>query len=200
MVRFRSTSSGLTNQALFRPLPPDTALQDPPALPDPKQLFAHWQSLSWSREPALASPYLPHSRQLPFTDPSAVVRVITAHPSVDTPISVRLAWLEVPLADDVVVFLTPTGRPLPKPPHQPLTPAQRQQLAQWEDCLISGPPACVLACLEAAVRLHALLPPIDAVAWDWIPADPHPLLLEGNGGFGLMIPQLFERLEASGNP
>jgi hypothetical protein len=42
--------------------------------------------------------------------------------------------------------------------------------------------------------MHALLPPIDQVAWDWIPADPEPLLLEGNGGFGLLVPQLWEHL------
>ena len=29
----------------------------------------------------------------------------------------------------------------------------------------------------------ALLPPIDQMALDWIPAEPEPLLMEGNGGF-----------------
>jgi len=36
--------------------------------------------------------------------------------------------------------------------------------------------------------MHQLLPAIDQVAWDWIPASPEPLLLEGNGGFGLLVP------------
>ena len=39
--------------------------------------------------------------------------------------------------------------------------------------------------------MHAYLPPIDQVAWDWIPASPNPVLLEGNGGFGLLVPQMF---------
>ena len=47
--------------------------------------------------------------------------------------------------------------------------------------------------------MHALLPPIDQVAWDWIPAQPAPLLLEGNGGFGLLVPQLFQHLQKSIN-
>ena len=42
--------------------------------------------------------------------------------------------------------------------------------------------------------MHQLLPAIDQVAWDWIPASPEPLLLEGNGGFGLLVPQLFAQL------
>jgi hypothetical protein len=33
------------------------------------------------------------------------------------------------------------------------------------------------------------------VAWDWIPADPQPQLLEGNGGFGLLVPQLLQALD-----
>jgi len=39
--------------------------------------------------------------------------------------------------------------------------------------------------------MHACLPSIDQVAWDWVPASPQPVLLEGNGGFGLLVPQLF---------
>ena len=40
-----------------------------------------------------------------------------------------------------------------------------------------------LACLEASSALHLALLPIDAVAWNRIPAAPEPLLLEGNSGF-----------------
>lgn len=61
-----------------------------------------------------------------------------------------------------------------------------------------GRPA-VQACLEAATTMHGLLPPIDRVARDWIPAEPEPLLLEGNGGFGLLVPQLFQYLQQSTN-
>jgi hypothetical protein len=45
--------------------------------------------------------------------------------------------------------------------------------------------------------MHQRLPAMDQVAWDWIPASPHPLLLEGNGGFGLLVPQLFARLNGA---
>jgi hypothetical protein len=52
----------------------------------------------------------------------------------------------------------------------------------------------VEACLKAAKAMHGLLPPIDQVAWDWIPAEPEPMLLEGNGGFGLLVPELFAHI------
>jgi hypothetical protein len=53
----------------------------------------------------------------------------------------------------------------------------------------------VVACLEASLAIHQTLPPIDAVAWDWIPAAPDPLLLEGNSGFGMLVPQLWDHLD-----
>ena len=60
--------------------------------------------------------------------------------------------------------------------------------------VVAHRPPELLACLEASMALHQALPPIDAVAWDWIPAAPQPLLLEGNGGFGLLVPQLWQEL------
>jgi hypothetical protein len=122
-----------------------------------------------------------------------VVRVITAHDSVTAPITVALAWLEVPLAGGVVASINLEGQSLPCP-DPPLSPAQRQTLLRWEERLKAGIPSSITACLVAAVQMHARLPPIDQVAWDWIPADPHPQLLEGNGSFGLLVPQLLTHL------
>ena len=205
VVRFRFTASGLEAQPLFGRLPdanalPGVTVASSPS-PSPGQLLAHWQRLCSTEESALAAPYLEHSRRLPVTDPSVVVRLITARASPDAPIAVRLAWLEVPLAEGVVAFLQLDGHSLPRA-GAPLSLPQRQDLQRWQALLQAGVPPCVAACLRAAVRMHALLPPIDQVAWDWIPADPHPLLLEGNGSFGLLVPQLFEQrnLDPPRNP
>jgi hypothetical protein len=122
-----------------------------------------------------------------------VVRVITARPSPEGPVAVRQAWLEVPLCEGAVAFISADGVSLPNP-GQPLTAAQQDALARWTQQLQNGAPLCVRACLEAAAAMHQRLPAIDQVAWDWIPASPEPLLLEGNGGFGLLVPQLFAQL------
>ena len=210
VIRFRFTAMGLERQPLFCRLP--TALPPPEALPRPEdlpcpepatpppppplppspppppgQLLAHWQRLCRTEEAALAAPYLAHSGTLPAADPSVVVRVITARASPQAPITAGLAWLEVPL-EGAVAYLTLEGRSLPGA--APLSPLQREGLQPWQASLKGGAPPCVGACLTAALRMHALLPPIDQVAWDWIPAEPHPLLLEGNGSFGLLVPQL----------
>lgn len=193
VIRFRFTASGLEQQPLFSRLP--TAMPCPRATtpPPPPQLLAHWQRLCRTRETALAAPYLTHSGTLPAADPSVVVRLITARAAPEAPIAVRLAWLEVPLGERAMAFLQIEGPGLTLPAG-PLSRPQREALQRWQALLRAGVPQPVAACLKAALGLHALLPPIDQVAWDWIPADPQPLLLEGNGSFGLLVPQLLEQL------
>jgi len=199
VVRFRWHKQGLSQEGLFSQLP-----QTAPAWPathaaDPEALHRHWQRITGSCEPALASPYLRHSPALPEANPSVVVRVITAHASPNQTIRVAHAWLEVPLSSGVVVFLGPNGLVLPKP-GEPLTIQQTQELQSWQELLDSGNSGNrknIQACLDTSITMHALLPPIDRVAWDWIPAEPEPLLLEGNGGFSLLVQQIFQHLQKS---
>jgi hypothetical protein len=193
VIRFRWTDSGLQQQALFRRLPETAAVLISDAAPEPIQLLEHWQRLCKTNEAALAAPYQSHSPALPATDPSVVVRVITERAAANAPVGVREAWLEVPFGEGAVAFLSTTGLVLPSP-GDPLSVSDQASLACWQKLLQGGPLPCVEACLDAAQAFHALLPPIDQVAWDWIPAEPGPLLLEGNGGFGLLVPQLFEHL------
>jgi hypothetical protein len=198
VVRFHRQEQGLSQEGLLRQLP-QTAPTYPAKQPvDPEVLYRHWQKITGSCEAALASPYLSHSPLLPEANPSVVVRVITAQAAPSMAIGVLHAWLEVPLSSGGVIFLGTDGLVLPKP-GEPLTFQQTQELQQWQELLASGNGKEIQACLDAAITMHALLPPIDRVAWDWIPAEPEPLLLEGNGGFGLLVPQLFKHLQQSIN-
>jgi len=191
VIRFRATPSGLQAQALFGAPPDAAALQPLQDLPAPHQLLACWQLLCATREPAIAAPYLSHSRELPATSPVVVVRVITVRTAPEAPIHMHLAWLEVPLEEEAVALISLKGRALPKP-GDPFSWQQQQSIQEWRELLERGVPRCVADCLEASRVMHGLLPPIDQVAWDWIPASPQPLLLEGNGGFGLLVPRLFQ--------
>jgi hypothetical protein len=130
-----------------------------------------------------------------------VVRVITRMASPGAAVAVEEAWLELPLPANPserpggcgpVALLNLQGQLLPLL-GPPLSADQSEALATWQALVARRPPE-LLACLEASVALHQALPPIDAVAWDWIPAAPQPLLLEGNGGFGLLVPQLWQEL------
>ena len=163
------------------------------------QGFAHhWQQITGCCEPALASPYIENSPLLPASNPSVVVRVITAQAAPEESISMLHAWLEVPLSGGVVICLSTDGVVLPNP-DKSLTIQQSKEVQKWKELLSSCKKEKIQACLNAAIAMHTLLPPIDQVAWDWIPTEPTPQLLEGNGSFGLMEAQLFQKLQESTN-
>jgi hypothetical protein len=193
VMRFRWTAAGLKQEALFRRLPDNAAVLIGETAPEPQQLLEHWQRLCRTDENALATPYLSHSPALPATQPSVVVRVITARATPEAAIGIRAAWLEVPLGEGSVAFCSTSGHALPSQGVQ-RTANEQAALERWQRLLQAGVPACVQACLQASQTLHAQLPPIDQVAWDWIPTEPQPMLLEGNGGFGGLVPQLFAAL------
>jgi hypothetical protein len=197
VIRFLRRDGALRQHPLFLRLP-DSAPPFPPALsPTPDHLFPHWKRLFPRQHAALAAPCITHSTQLPPADPAVVVRVITARDRPEAPVAVLQAWLEVPLTHGPVACIHLRGTCLPQA-WTPLNPAQQEAVRQWQELLQTGVPACVAACLAGAVGMHERLPPMDQVAWDWIPADPHPVLLEGNASFGQLVPRLFRRLEETG--
>jgi len=205
VVRFRCRQGQLHGEGLFRPLRPHPAAalpaEGPPGSVTPAWLHAYWQGLVGRAEPAIAMPYLHHAANLPPTDPAVVVRVLTSRSTSTAPPTVRHAWLEVPLPvgeseagqQGPVAYLDLAGRLLPMEGAAP-TDLQQRALREWQALAARRPPE-LLACLEASITLHRALPPIDAVAWDWIPAAPEPLLLEGNSGFGMLVPQLWDQLD-----
>jgi len=196
VVRFRWCEQGLHQQGLFRQLSEAAPIWPAALAADPEALYRHWQHTTGTREAALASPYLNHSPLLPEASPSVVVRVLTQQAEPGSSVQAALAWLEIPLTDGAVAFLGLDGEALSKP-GEPFTAEQRQDLQHWQEQLKGRGRPAIQACLEAARAMHGRLPPIDQVAWDWIPAEPEPLLLEGNGGFGLLVSQLFQHLQKS---
>ena len=198
VVRFRWGEQGLSQEGLFCQLPQSTPTWPAAHSIDPAALHQHWQRMMGSQEAVLASPYLRHSSRLPKAHPSVVVRVLTQQAGPGQSIKVAQAWLEIPLSNGSILFLDMNGQCLPKPEKSNCDEQHRVQ-QQWQQQLMGDRRPLIQACLDSATAMHALLPPIDQVAWDWIPAEPEPLLLEGNGGFGLLIPQLFEHLQESTN-
>ena len=199
VMRFRWSDEGLEQEALINHYCMDTVPLSNCSIPCPKTLLTRWQQLCNRHVPALASPYLRHSYELPETDPSTVVRVITSRSSPQAYASVEQIWLEVPLGDGSITFMDRMGFCLPKLGKK-LSDSQQNFLDQWKDLLRKGVPPCVSSCMEAAVAMHMQVPPIDRVAWDWIPRDDQPLLLEGNGEFDLFVPELFNHCHSSAQP
>ncbi|MGA1476247.1 MAG: hypothetical protein ACO4AI_14040 [Prochlorothrix sp.] len=158
--------------------------------------------LAGTKESFIVQPYRTQSPNLPPTDPAVVVRVISSRSDTQASIKVERAWLEIPLSsrphqsatNGPVVVLDLEGHVLPRL-GAPLTFSQQMELKTWID-LLKDLPVIIERCLDGSIEMHSRLPPINAVAWDWIPADGGPVLLEGNGCFSLLEPQLLEALSA----
>ena len=197
VVRFRWEEDSLSQEGLFHRLPHTAPAWQATQPASPDLLHVHWQRITGRYEPALATPYLKQSPLLPDSNPSLVMRVITGHSAPDQAVRVIHAWLEAPLNSGLVIFLSIDGQVLPNKPGEPMTHDQTNQLKKWQELIISSNTEELQACLDASITMHHLLPPIDQVAWDWIPAKGKPQLLEGNGEFGLLVPQLFQHLRES---
>ena len=50
-------------------------------------------------------------------------------------------------------------------------------------------------CIKAAKIMHQKFSEIDQIAWDVIPSDKRPIILEGNIYYSLLVPQCFSSLE-----
>ncbi|MCT0231173.1 hypothetical protein KQ306_09970 [Synechococcus sp. CS-1324] len=186
VVRFQSINGQLQSHVLFRAQPRSSGAD--PHGEDPRALLHHWRTLTQSNEPALAMPYLQGASILPPTSPTVVVRVITQQNHLNAPITVQCAWVELPLAEGSLALVTLNGIALPTP--EPIrSSVEHGELVAWQS-LLADPPPLIQSCLSLSVAMHQRLPPIDQVAWDWIPAACGPMLLEGNSGFSLLEPQL----------
>jgi hypothetical protein len=206
VVHYRRHGGAIAARPLFGGDPTPVSLQhgdhSPPAL------AADWRRRTGCRETAIAQPYVRHSQALPGADPSVVLRVITGRAAPGAPVAVRHAWMEIPMqthggqshgggrGDRITVLLLGLDGTMPPIPGAATDPLLEDRRRAWRHCL-ADPPGVLSQCLEGSLEMHRRLPPIDAVAWDWIPASRGPVLLEGNGGFSLLEPQL---LQQSGGP
>lgn len=167
---------------------------------NPIELLKDWRSRTKMTGDVLAMPYLQHHSKFPATAIATVLRIITYHASESEPIQALQAWLEIPLKSDhqhqreLVVLMDLTGQTLPLPSHRTLSSYQQQELEKWK-LSVHQMSSQFKGCLHAAVVTHRQLPPIDAVAWDWILTDKGPKVLEGNSGFSILEPQLFAVLK-----
>lgn len=79
---------------------------------------------------------------------------------------------------------------------QPLPVARRisgRMQAQTERVMDKAPPSRTIpgwsALAEASHRAHSQFPDVYAIAWDWVVTPEGPVLLEGNAGWGVVMPQ-----------
>lgn len=168
-------------------------------LNDTAQVERAWRDLL-KRDDAVIQPRLKnHPALAPMTDgnEAITVRLITQW-TAEAPACLD-ASLEIPGGRDpdsghtryVVLPLRPeSGELQPLPPKILLTAEAR---ARAENLLCDAPTDRVPewdTVVHNSFRAHAAFPDVHAIAWDWVVTPEGPVLLEGNSGWGMAVPQM----------
>lgn len=144
------------------------------------------------KENLLITPYIKSQLKMPRCYKTPVVRVITSFDdtSFKGKIIIKSVWVEVPLEKKFIIFIDNNNVNLNfKSNH--LSKDQSKRILEWKLFIKTKRDIFFNKCLKASIFMHSKLPPINQVAWDWIPSNPEPFLLEGNSDFNLLVPQVF---------
>ena len=153
----------------------------------PKVIFEIWRAFFNKNEKIFAMPYFLNSKNLFNATPSVVIRVITEKKLSDNNLSIMNNWMEYNIGNKMILQ-NDKGIKLITSRNEILV----NLLPQSENLYFEK---FFKECSSASKVMHERLINIDRIAWDWIPGDNGPMLLEGNACFGLFIPQIFCQIE-----
>ena len=138
-------------------------------------------------------PFYENGSIFPSTSETVTLRVITKKEENIDIVKIHYAWLEIPIFNKKYIFLDLNGNYLSYH-HKNFTNQEIQEIKKWKKLVTKNRPSCIDESLEGSIFMHKKLKNIDQVTWDWIPKEPHPILLEGNSGFGFFLPNMFNML------
>lgn len=161
------------------------------AISNPIDLFKLYKEQYNNNDLIIATPYLTQGCKFPKTFPSTVLRIVTFKEKKSSAIKIDSAWFEIPLGNTIGIIsiknkIVPIG--LDK-----ISIKQKKHLRNWVFLIRSNLKDLINDYLQASKVMHSKLPPIDSVAWDWIPTNNNPTLLEGNSNYALFIPQVIKK-------
>ena len=161
------------------------------AISNPIDLFKIYKEQYNNNDLIIATPYLTQGRKFPKTFPSVVLRIVTFKEEKSSTIKIDSAWFEIPLENTIGIIsirnkIVPLGL-------DRISIKQKKYLRHWRSLIRSNLKDIINDCLQASKVMHSKLPPIDSVAWDWIPTNTNPTLLEGNSHYALFIPQVIKK-------
>ena len=141
----------------------------------------------------LITPYYKNGTHFPLCFPSATMRVITYKKNYLQKSKISNVWFDIPLSTGRYIFLDLKGNLISKK-FPDFNNSESKEIIIWQEFIKDSHLNYFNECLSGSIIMHDKLNNIDQIAWDWIPKDPHPILLEGNSGFGLFMPGLFNML------
>ena len=165
-------------------------------IPSIENLYFFWSKLTSSKEDAICIKYYKNSKSLPDFFESIVVRIITERNLLDNFIKIKWAWAELPYQNKEFVFVNLRGDSfcIDKKGELIQNTEKFKNLDKFINKINNRTPKFIENCFDLAKKLHKDFPKIDLVAWDFIPTDSGPILLEGNSHFELLLPQIINHI------
>lgn len=158
-----------------------------------EDFFDHWTKITKNKNLLLMN-YVNSNSSFATSYPSPVIRVITEKKFRTENIKVINSWIEICIENNFYFIELISGKCYSRKFNQFLKVSQEYILREWIKDLQIFKQIQFIKCLNASVEMHKKIPPINKVAWDWIPQDNNPILLEGNSNFNLLTPQLLNLL------
>ncbi len=156
-----------------------------------KELLRNYKIFDNQNKNIIFQPYIKNCNYFNSTFPSIVIRVITRR--VKNKLSIIESWAELPLDEGRILYLKEGGFSLPLVFNYH-NYANAKKINKLIKNFSEVEKQYFMKCQDASLIMHKKFHLIDYIAWDWIPTDANPKLLEGNHNFGLFIPSLFGEL------
>ena len=134
-----------------------------------------------------AMPYILNDKKLLNTFPSIVIRVISERKLGDSRIFVKDSWIEYKIENTYILQNKKGTKICYKAGVNEIEVTQEN----YDSCLTKH----FEMSINGSILMHKKLENIDRIAWDWIPSDKGPKLLEGNSCYGLFIPEIFNKID-----
>ncbi len=186
VIRYWTRDSKLYSHNLF--IKNDIKILDiDPAKCSPKLILDFWNLNRKKNGPPFAMPYILNDKKLPNTYPSIVVRVISERKLGDRKIFVKDAWIEYKMGNRSIL----QNNKGTKICYEKEKIKIQLTLKNYDSYLANH----FKKSINGSILMHKKLDNIDRIAWDWIPSDKGPKLLEGNSCFGLFTSEIFNKID-----
>ncbi len=157
-----------------------------------ENLLEALEKVGYEEKEFLIMPYLSNNNKFIY-GANFVFRIITKFDFSKKEITIYSKWLEVHYKIDKILFMDLDTNIVQKE-HNTFSAKENEMIFEIKKFISENPNKIFDRTLEAAKKMHSLIEDIDYIAWDFIPTENGPKLLEGNSDFNIFFPQLFHYL------
>lgn len=167
-----------------------------------RSLLKYLVEIGYQERNFLIMPYINSLQEISGPNVNVIFRIVTQLNFKTKDISIYAKWLEINFLKNKLFFLDFHRNVIPK---MKFTDNEEMILSRINKFISNDYGELFNETINLAIKMHQKIGNIDNVAWDFIPSEEGPKLLEGNSDFNIFLPQLFhylsnKKINISGKP